>query len=180
MSHETIQLICIAVIAAAVVIQTVVLLGVLAGVGKALKSIKGELDDMKSSVLPFMDTTKDFITRLSPRVESTVIDVSELARMLRTQAAEMEASVTQVLATVRSQTIRIDGMLTDALDAVDKASDFVTKAVSKPVRQLNGMLAGIKAVIESLGSRNSSNYKPGFHDDPLRDVPMHDDKDLFV
>ena len=37
MNHETIQLVCIAVIAAAVVIQTIVLLGVLAGVGKALK-----------------------------------------------------------------------------------------------------------------------------------------------
>jgi uncharacterized protein YoxC len=175
MSHETIQMVCIAVIAAAVVIQTIVLLGVLAGVGKALKSIKGELDDMKSSVLPFMDTTRDFITRLSPRVESTVIDVSELARLLRIQAADMEASVTQVLATVRLQTIRIDGMLTDSLDAVDKATDFVTKAVSKPVRQLSGMLAGIKAVIESLGSRNSSNSSAAFRGDSLRD-----DKDLFV
>jgi len=175
MNHETIQLICIAVIAAAVVIQTVVLLGVLAGVGKALKSIKGELDDMKTSVLPFMDTTKDFIARLSPRVESTVVDVSELARVLRAQAANVEESVTEVLASVRAQTVRIDGMITDTLDTVDKASDFVNRAVSKPIRQVSGMLAGVKAVIESLRSRNSSNPRPGFHDDRL-----HDDRDLFV
>ena len=54
MNHETIQLVCIAVIAAAVVIQTVVLLGVLAGVGKALKAIKEEVDDLKSSVIPYV------------------------------------------------------------------------------------------------------------------------------
>jgi uncharacterized protein YoxC len=175
MSHETIQLICIAVIAGAVVIQTVVLLAVLAGVGKALKSIKDEVGEMKTSVMPFMDTTKDFITRLSPKVESTVNDVSELARLARTQAMDIEASVTQVLAAVRAQTVRIDGMLTDTLDAVDQAGDFVTRVVSKPVRQLNGMLAGIKAMIQSLSSRNSSNPPRGFHDDPMRD-----DRDLFV
>jgi hypothetical protein len=180
MNHETIQLVCIAVIAAAVVIQTVVLLGVLAGVGKALKAIKDEVDDMKSSVIPYVNTTRELVNRLSPKVESTMTDVSELARILRTQAADAEASVAQVLATVRSQTTRIDGMLTDSLDAVDKAGDFVTRAVSKPVRQISGLLAGFKAAIESLGSRNSSNNKSGFRNAPLRDVPMRDDKDLFV
>lgn len=180
MSHETIQLICIAVIAAAVVIQTIVLLGVLAGIGKALKSIKQEVDDMKSTVMPFMDTTRDFITRLSPKVESTVTDTAELVRMLRSQAKDVEASVTQVLATVRIQTARMDGMLTEALDAVDKASNFVTKTVSKPVRQLSGMLAGIKAAVESLGSRNSPGSHQGFHDDLMHDDPTRDDKDMFV
>jgi hypothetical protein len=52
--------------------------------------------------------------------------------------------------------------------------------VSKPVRQISGLLAGFKAAIESLGSRNSSNNKSGFRNAPLRDVPMRDDKDLFV
>jgi uncharacterized protein YoxC len=180
MNHETFQLICIAVIAAAVVIQTVVLLAVLAGIGKALKSIKAEVDDLKSSMLPFMDTTKDFVTRLSPKVESTVNDVSELARLLRTQATDMEASVTQVLATVRSQTSRIDTMLSGALDSVDKASDFVARTVAKPVRQLSGMLAGIRAMVESLGSRNPPNRQAGFHDDPIQDDLMRDDRDMFV
>jgi uncharacterized protein YoxC len=175
MDHETIQLVCIAVIAAALVIQTVVLLAVLAGIGKALKSIKDEVDEMKALVVPYVNTTRDLVSRLAPKVESTMTDVSELARMLRTQAADAEASVAQVLAAIRSQTTRVDRMLTDTLDAVDKASDFVTKAVGKPVRQLSGLLAGFKAAIESLGSRNSPNYKTGFHDGPLRD-----DKDLFV
>ena len=77
MNHETIQLVCIAVIAAAVVIQTVVLLGVLAGVGKALKAIKDEVDDMKSSVIPYVNTTRELVNRLSPKVESTMTDVSK-------------------------------------------------------------------------------------------------------
>ena len=46
----------------------------------------------------------------------------------------------------------------------------MTETVSKPVRQLSGLLAGMKAVIESLSSSNSKYHEPS----------IHDDKDMFV
>jgi hypothetical protein len=46
----------------------------------------------------------------------------------------------------------------------------VTQTVAKPVRQLSGMLAGIKAVVETLSAPNSRFHEP----------KIHDDKDMFV
>ena len=170
MDHGTIELVCIAVIAFAVLLQTIILLAVFVGLGKTAKLIKEELEVLRSSVLPALKNTSEVLARVSPKLESTITDVSELARMMRKQATEAEVSVEQLLETVRKQTGRIDGMMTSALDAIDKASAFATKAVGKPARQISGLLAGIRAAIETL---TSSTGRP-------HQSQSADDKDMFI
>jgi hypothetical protein len=66
------------------------------------------------------------------------------------QAAEAEASVSEVLQRVRKQTNRIDEMITGLLNAADRAGDYVAGVVHGPVRQISGVLAAVKAIVESL------------------------------
>jgi len=61
-------------------------------------------------------------------------------------------------------------MFSSTLDAVDKAAGFVTSTVAKPVRQIAGLLAGLKAVAESLRAS----------DPAYREPTLRNDKDLFV
>ena len=177
MDHETIELACIGVGALALLMQAVVLLAIYLGINKATKSLKEDIEDVRSSVMPVVDNTRELLTRLSkltPKVESTVTDVSELARIMRVQAADVEASIEQILERVRKQTSRIDNMFSGTLDTVETAGAFVTEAVSKPVRQLSGLLAGVKAIVESLRSTGRSSNSP------FREQGIHDDKDMFV
>ena len=53
---------------------------------------------------------------------------------------------------VRKQSDRMDGMISHFLDTVDRAGNYLTDAVSKPVRQISGVLGAVKAIIESLSS----------------------------
>jgi uncharacterized protein YoxC len=174
MNHETLLLICIALIALAMCTQAIVLLAIFVGIGKAAKSIKQDVGEIKSSVLPVLGTTRDLFTRLAPKVESTVTDVAELAKTFRAQAADVEVSVGQLLTDVRKQTTRVDSMLTGALDALDKASAYVVKTVGKPVRQLSGIMASLKAFVEAMGgpSRSGNSHH--------RTEEVADDRDLFV
>src|SRR5271165_6615028 len=135
-----------------------------------------EIEDIRSSVMPVVKDTRELVEssralfiRLSPKVESTVTDVAELTRRVRVQAADVELSVEEILGKVRKQAGRIDSMFSGTLDAVDKATAFVTDAVGKPVRQLSGVLAGIKAAVEALSVPNSKIHEPS----------VHDDKDMF-
>jgi hypothetical protein len=64
-------------------------------------------------------------------------------------------------------------MISSVFDTVDQASGFVTVAVAKPMRQVSGILAAAKAIIESL--RNSAA-------EPRRHAPAPPplgDKDMF-
>ena len=175
-SHDTIELACVATAALAVVAQTIILLSLALGASKAIKAIKEELEDMRAAVMPVVHSTREIVERLSPKVEQSVTDLSVVAAVLRKQTAEMQEVVSDVLARVRKETGRIDQMFSETLDAVDKASAFVTQAVSKPIRQISGILASAKAVIESLTSHEPVYPKPVIHDDPV----IRDDKDMFV
>jgi methyl-accepting chemotaxis protein len=177
MNHETIEMVCIALGAAALAMQTVVLVAIYIGASKAIKQMKQELDEVRKSVMPMVENTREMlghtreaIVRLTPKLESTVTDFAELAQTLRSQAADIEVAVDQILVRVRNQTSRIDTMFSGTLDAVDKASTFVAETVSKPVRQLSGLLASVKAIVESLRASDPS----------YREQHVNNDKDMFV
>jgi len=181
MDHDMIELAFVAVAALALLVQTIILLAIYSGMSKAVKSLKQDFEDLKSSVMPTAEKTRDLVEksrtlvdRVSPKLESTVTDLSELAHLLRTQVTDVEAAVEQILERVRQQSNRIDGMFSGTLDAVDKASGFVTHAVSKPVRQLSGLLAALKAIVESLRASDPSYH--GVHDER----GIQDDKDMFI
>lgn len=170
MDHETIELACIGLGALALLMQSIILLAIYMGVNKATKKVQEDLDELRLKVIPIVDSTRGTLERVTPQLESTVADIAELARGLRAQAADIEVAVDQIVSRVQKQSSRIDTMFSGTLDAVDKASVFVAETVSKPVRQLSGLLASVKAIVESLRASET-----GFH------APKtHDDKDMFV
>jgi hypothetical protein len=63
-------------------------------------------------------------------------------------------------------------MLTSIFDALDRATGFMTDTVTKPMRQIAGILASAKAVVESLRTD-----APGAQ---ATEGQPHADKDTFV
>jgi uncharacterized protein YoxC len=170
LDNETILLAFVAVTGLAVLLQAFILLAILISVRKAARSIKEELEDLRSAAMPVIYNTRDLFTRLAPIVESTVGDLSEIANGLRVQTEEMQSSATEIIEKVRHQATRLDSMFTSVLDAIDRAGGFVAEAVSKPVRQLSALAASIKAIVESL-------RVPG---NQTRHPQSREDKDMFV
>jgi methyl-accepting chemotaxis protein len=172
---QTIVLAVVAVTALAVLLQAIILLAIFIAVRKAARSLKEEAEDLRSSLMPIIYNTRDLFTRLAPKVEATVTDVAEMTHGLREQSAEVRSTVAHVLVRVNRQANRVDGMLTSILDTIDRASGFVTDAVSRPMRQLSRLLASAKAIVESLRSSESAPREIRTHGDP-----SSADKDLFV
>jgi hypothetical protein len=65
-------------------------------------------------------------------------------------------------------------MTTSALDTLDKASAYFVKAVGKPVRQFSGLMASVKAFVETMNAPSRSGNST------YRGEEVPDDKDLFV
>ena len=150
MNNETILIAIVAVIALAVVLQTILLLAVFLGLCKAARSLHEEVENLRSSVMPLVDNTRDAISRLSPKVEGIIGSVEAIAQSLQKQSIEVQASVDEAVEGLRSQVLRVDAMLTGVLDSADRAGLYVVESVGRPVRQLSRLVGSIKAVIESL------------------------------
>jgi methyl-accepting chemotaxis protein len=160
------QLIFAGVAALALLLQAVVLLAIYFGIRKAISTLREDFEDVRTSVTPFVKDAHEVFTRVAPKIEKTTEDVAVLTHSLRTQSEDLKAASAEIIEKARRQATRIDSMTTHVLDAADRAGTFVNDAVSKPMRQLSGILASIKAVVESLrtpepAARTRANHKPG-------------------
>ena len=174
--NDTLLLAFVGITAAAIVLQTIILLAIFIAVRKAAKGVREDIEDLRSSVMPVIYNSRDLFARLGPKIEATIDDLSEIAHGLRIQTAEVQASAIEIVERLRRQTSRLDHMFTTVLDAVDRAGGFVAETVSRPVRQISGLLSSIKAIIESLRTSAPAEPRPTH---AASDRPASD-RDMFV
>jgi methyl-accepting chemotaxis protein len=169
LDNQTIQLALVAAVALAMLIQAIVLVAALIALRKLAKSIRDEMEDLRSAIMPVIENTRDLIKRVTPRIMETTTDLAALTRSLRNQTAEVQAAADEIIGRAQRQARRVDAMLSSVLDAVDRAGSFMADTVTKPMRQLSAFLASAKAVIESLrstqgASRAEANRASGDND----------------
>jgi methyl-accepting chemotaxis protein len=152
LDHDTLELLLIAVTAVCILFQTILLSATFVAVRKGIKSLTENVDDLRSSAMPVINHTRGFVERIAPKVEQTATNVAEMSQTLKERTATVSASATEIAQRVNAQSTRVDAMVSSALDALDNAAGFVAETVSKPVRQLSGLLASVKAVVEVLGA----------------------------
>ncbi|MGA2570063.1 MAG: hypothetical protein ABSF23_06050 [Terracidiphilus sp.] len=150
LDNETIELALIALVALAMLTQAIVLLAAFVALRKAARAIDEKVEDIRSSVMPLVDKTRELLTALTPKIQQTTEDLGALAHSLRVQTGDVRFAANEIIARVRTQTGRIDALLTSVLDAVERAGGFMTDAVAKPMRQLSAILASVKAAVEAL------------------------------
>jgi ABC-type transporter Mla subunit MlaD len=163
---QTAQLIFSGVAALALLLQAVVLLAIFFGIRKAIGTLREDFEELRSTVTPFIKEAHGVFDRVAPKIEETTADVAALTHSLRAQSDDLKIATAEILEKARRQANRIDSMTTSVLDTADRAGAFVNDAVTKPMRQLSGILASIKAVVDTLrapepAARRRANRAPG-------------------
>lgn len=152
LDSQTVQLVIVAAVAVTMLLQAIVLLAIFMTLRKSAESMRKDIEELRGSVVPIVENIRELLVHTAPKIEAAVIDFAALSQNLRTQSGNVEAAATEVMERIQHQTARIDGMLTRVLDAVDRTTGFMTDTVTKPMRQLAGLLASAKAVVETLRS----------------------------
>lgn len=174
LNNETLLLIFVACTGAAVLLQAIVLLALLVTARKALKLAQEQVEELRANVLPVVTDTKRLLSTVGPKIESVAADMAAITRTARSQGVKLEESATNVLQLVSRQTNRVDLMLTNVLDTVDRVGAVVADALSVPIRQLAGVTAFARAAIGTfLGGPPRPQSEP-------RSTHLAADKDLFV
>ena len=172
---HTIQLVIVMAVAIAMLLQTVALLAILVVVRKSVTSMREEIQRLRISMMgmiekaePVLDGARQLLTHTSPKIESAVTDLAALSANLRRQSNDVQTAANEIIERFRRQTARVDSKLTNIFDVLDRASNVMTEAVSKPMRQVAGILASAKAVMETL--RNGAHESHLHADQPEPEV----------
>jgi len=146
---QTILIVFVALTGVAVLMQAFVLLAIFLSLKKTAKSVADVSDDFKATVLPLVHSTHAMMERLSPQIVTVSQGLADLTNILHKETKGVQVSVSEIMERVNRQTKRLDAMLTTGLDSVEHTAVVIETAVAKPVRQANGVLAAIKAIVET-------------------------------
>jgi hypothetical protein len=163
-TESTLLIVFVGLTALALLVQAIILVAVTLAGKKAFESLRAEFEELRTSAVPVLNISRQFFERIGPDVgplTSDVIktaanlktvtgDMAALTTNLRTQVADVQTSANEALERVKVQAARVDLMVTNFLDATDRMNAFLQSAVSVPVRQFAGVLAAVKAIVETL------------------------------
>ncbi len=140
----------VAVIALAMLLQSIGLLIAVAVLRKATQRAEERFEEVRAAVMPVVDRGREALERMGPKIEKAAAELSNLSEEVRLQTADVRSAVTEITDRVRHQIERLDGMFSGVLDGVDRAGTFVSETVQKPMRQISALVASFKAAVEAL------------------------------
>jgi methyl-accepting chemotaxis protein len=179
-STEATLIFLVAAIGVLVLIQAVVMIAMSVSMTKGMRGASDYSDEMKTKIIPVLDqlremmeTAKHLIERLEPRLEAAANDLAEITRTASDEVKKMQASADEIAERVRRQAARMDSLTTSALDNVDRAGRLLNSAVTAPVRQVSGVMAAVKAIVDVLRTPTPGRRRAApdghAHPEPARD-----------
>ena len=145
---DTLLKLFIAVTTIAVAVQAGILVALYVAVRKSTERMEALATEVKSRVLPTVETAQSILEELRPRIDVISVNVVESSNLLRNQLGRLDATVTDALDRARLQVIRADELLNRTMDKVEETSEVVHKTVISPLRQVNGLMAAISTGVD--------------------------------
>jgi hypothetical protein len=143
----------VGLIALGMIVQAVAVIVIAAGAAKASKRALEIADDLRTKMMPILDTTHSVLHDSAPKVKIITENLVETSHVVRSKAAEFDATASDLNMKTRAQAARVDGMVTSVLNTTADISDSLQKAVKVPVREFTGLVNGFKAGLDVLVGR---------------------------
>jgi hypothetical protein len=151
--NNTALTIFVAVTAAAVVLQMLILLGMYLAMRKSSAKLESLAEEVKTKVLPTAELAHEMISDLRPKITTVLDNVAVSTTVLRNQMERMDATLTDIIDRTRLQVIRADEFVNHTMDKLEETREAVTRTVVSPVKHISGLMSGVTAGFEAFFSR---------------------------
>jgi methyl-accepting chemotaxis protein len=127
---------------------------------KTVNRLKERVEPLAEKTGPMLEMMRHTTQEVMPRIVEISADAVEISKAAREQVTRVGELLTDFSSRAKAQVARIDGAVEQTVGNVQMAGETAIGAVLKPVREVNGMLAGIKTAISvySHGRRQSVDH----------------------
>jgi hypothetical protein len=151
--NSRLLLIFVGMVAVGMVVQAIAVIVMAAGAAKASKRALDIAEEMRDKIMPVVATTHEILRDSGPKVKIITENLVETSHMVRSKAAEFDATASDLNMKTRAQAARVDGMVTSVLNTTADISETLQRAVKVPVREIAGLVNGFKAGLDVLVGR---------------------------
>ncbi|WP_263379180.1 hypothetical protein [Granulicella paludicola] len=124
---------------------------------KLLLTVNGMAKEVKENTAPLLQKTHMLVSEIAPKISSFTTNAEHVSSTVRAKVDELSVTVTQLNATAQNLNARAqvhvahaDDIVKDALDAAEDISYTVQQQIKAPLRQVIGVVAGVRAGVEKL------------------------------
>jgi hypothetical protein len=150
----------VGIAAAALLAQAIAFVIMAVVVTKAQKRGIEIFEELRVKALPLMVKSDGLIEELGPKIKDITNNLHHISNVVKDKVVELEptisaANVTAKEANARTQAQmrRVDGMVTSFLNATAEIAGTVHQSIRTPVREVAGVVSGVKAGIDTLVGR---------------------------
>src|SRR5579863_5371492 len=161
----------IVIAALAIVIQTVVLVGMAVEMRSSVQRLLKIVTDLNGRVDPILVRTSRILEDSEDRISSIMGDASEMTRVARSQAQKVDRVFTDAVERLRLQVVRADHILTGALEVIEEAGSQFRSKLWGPVQKASALLRGLKVGLD---------YLRGLQRNRPRSEAPTQDEELFI
>lgn len=143
----------VGLVAVAMVVQAIVVVTASIAALKAQRRVQEIAEEVRIRVLPMVDTAESLMKETAPKVRIISDNLVETSHVVRSKAAEFDATLTDVNVKTRAQVARMDSMMSSALAKTAAIGEAIHEGIRVPVKQATGVVNGIRAGLDVLTSR---------------------------
>jgi len=103
---------------------------------------------------PILTTTRQILEENKSRIAEVSVEAVEIAKTTRVQVDRIGELLSDSTDRAKARLAQIDRTVDETVEQVEQVGDAVKTAVLKPVKEVNGLMAGVKAAISTLASGN--------------------------
>lgn len=145
----------------------IVMAGAMFGVYRTSKRIEEKVNPLIDKAGPILDRARSVVDDAGPKIRDILDRVTEMTNAAREQVQRLEELVGETTDRARLQLDRIDAVVEDTMSKVQETTAAVQGTILKPVREVNGVVSGLRAAIAALARRNRASVDHATQDEEM-------------
>jgi methyl-accepting chemotaxis protein len=127
---------------------------------RAFKKMKEQVDPLLAKSGPILDIVHRTSVDVAPKIVEISTDAVEISKNAKLQVARVGELLTEFSDRAREKVQQIDRSVEQTISNVQHTGESVKETVLRPVREVNGVLAGIRTAfsVYSHGRRQSVDH----------------------
>ncbi|MHB8303475.1 MAG: hypothetical protein ACYDC6_11650 [Acidobacteriaceae bacterium] len=166
-SGSMVFLVFTGVVTFAVLLQTIILVVVVAGAKQAQQKMAERMERLHEELRPILTAgthVLELVEDVAPRIRTIAENVEVASQRLRGQVDHIDSVVKEAAGKTRHQVNRVDRMVTDTLDSIARGTRTVQENVMAPLRQIGGWMATVRTAMDLIRRGGDRRSRPRDND----------------
>lgn len=158
------------VMAGAVIVSALALvlqLLILYGLYRAFRSLNAEVLNLLPGIRKLMENAESTLHQSRAQIGEVTAKAGEVLDLTRTQLLRIDESMGDTLLRMRGQLERAGGVMDESLTKLHETVSVVHNGIVKPLREITGVAAGLRAALRNLARGAHSTPAEATHDDEM-------------